>query len=206
VLSGVAVVTVLYLLLNYAFLRTAPMQEFAGKVDVGNFAAIALLGQQGSVVMNALIALALLATVSSYTVLAPRVWKVMGDDYPLFRRASVLAPNGAPRLAFLLQAALAIVMILTSTFDAILIYAGFILNVFNCLAVIGVIILRRKMPDAPRPYKAWGYPFTPLIFAAISLWMIVLVVRERPVESGFVVLTFVLGYVLSRWNVRRSEE
>jgi basic amino acid/polyamine antiporter, APA family len=206
VLSGVAVVTILYLLLNYAFLRTAPIQAFAGKVDVGNFSAIALLGQQGSVVMNALIALALLATVSSYTVLAPRVWKVMGDDYPLFRKASVLAPNGAPRLAFLLQAALAIVMILTSTFDAILIYAGFILNVFNCLAVIGVIILRRKMPDAPRPYKAWGYPVTPLIFAAISLWMIVLVVRERPVESGFVVLTFALGYILSRWNVRRSEQ
>jgi basic amino acid/polyamine antiporter, APA family len=206
VLSGVAIVTGLYLLLNYAFLRTAPIQEFAGKVDVGNFSAIALLGQQGSVVMNALIALALLATVSSYTVLAPRVWKVMGDDYPLFRKASALAPNGAPRLAFLLQAAIAIVMILTSTFEAILVYAGFILNVFNCLAVLGVIILRRKMPDAPRPYKAWGYPVTPIIFALISLWMIVLVVRERPVESGFVVLTFVLAYALSAWNTRSLAE
>lgn len=208
VLSGVAIVTGLYLLLNYSFLRTAPMLEFAGKVDVGNYAATSLLGNVGGLVMNGLIALALLATVSSYTVLAPRVWKVMGDDYPLLKPASLLAPNGAPRRAFLLQAAISILMVLTSTFDAILVYAGFILNVFNCLAVVGVIVLRRKMPLAthPRPYKAWGYPLTPLVFAAISFWMIVLVVRERPVESGFVLLTFALGYALSAWNNKRSQK
>jgi APA family basic amino acid/polyamine antiporter len=207
VLSGVAIVTGLYLLLNYSFLRTAPMLDFSGKVDVGNYAATALLGAKGGVVMNALIALALLTTVSSYTVLAPRVWKVMGDDYPLLKPASLLAPNGAPRRAFVLQAVISIVMVLTSTFDAILVYAGFILNVFNCLAVVGVIVLRKKMPLAstPRPYKAWGYPATPLIFAAISVWMIVLVVRERPVESGFVLATFAVGYALSAWNMRRSK-
>jgi APA family basic amino acid/polyamine antiporter len=205
VLSGVVIVTVLYLLLNYAFLRTAPIQEFTGKVDVGNYAAVALLGDGGGKIMNALIACALLATVSSYTVLAPRVWKVMGDDYPLLRGAAVLAPNGAPQRAFIIQAAIAIVMVLTSTFEAILVYAGFILNVFNLLAVIGVIILRRKMPDAPRPYKAWGYPVTPMVFAVISCWMIVLVVRERPVESAFVVATFAAGYALSAWNTRRSK-
>lgn len=63
-----------------AFQLTLPIQEFSGKVDVGNYAAVALLGEAGGRVMNALIACALLATVSSYTVLAPRVWKVMGDD------------------------------------------------------------------------------------------------------------------------------
>ncbi len=204
VLSGVLLVMALYLLLNYAFLRTAPMQEFAGKIDVGNYAATALFGTKGAMIMNALISCALLATVSSYTILAPRVWRVMGEDYPLFSFAAKLAPNGAPIQAFTLQAAIAIFMVLTSTFETILLYAGFLLNLFNLLAVVGVIVLRIKMPDAPRPYKAWGYPITPVIFAAISLWMTAQVVVQRPTESAMIVCTFALGYALSVWNTRRS--
>ncbi|TAE32710.1 MAG: amino acid permease [Candidatus Kapaibacterium sp.] len=206
VLSGVVLVMALYLLLNYAFLRTAPMQDFVGKIDVGNYAAMALFGTQGAVIMNALISCALLATVSSYTILAPRVWRAMGEDYPLFRFAAKLAPNGAPIQAFALQAAIAIFMVLTSTFETILLYAGFLLNLFNLLAVVGVIVLRIKMPDAPRPYKAWGYPITPLIFAAISLWMTAQVVVQRPTESAMIVCTFALGYALSVWNNRRSPQ
>jgi APA family basic amino acid/polyamine antiporter len=206
VLSGVAIVTVLYLLLNYAFLRTASIQEIAGKIDVGNYAATALLGVSGATVMNALIALALLATVSSYTILAPRVWRVMGEDYPLFQFAAKTAPNGSPVRAFALQASIAIVMVLTSTFETILVYAGFLLTIFNLLAVVGVIILRWKKPDAPRPYKAWGYPATPIVFAIIGCWMTVFVVMQRPKESALVLLTFALGYGLSVWNYRRSQK
>jgi basic amino acid/polyamine antiporter, APA family len=206
VLSGVGIVTVLYLLLNYAFLRTASIQEIAGKIDVGNFSAIALLGASGATVMNALIALALLATVSSYTILAPRVWRVMGEDYPLFRFAAQTASNGSPIRAFAVQAGIAILMVLTSTFETILVYAGFLLTIFNLLAVVGVIILRWKKPDVPRPYKAWGYPATPVIFALIGCWMTVFVVMQRPKESALVVLTFALGYALSVWNYRRSQK
>lgn len=205
VLSGVAIVTVLYLLLNVAFLKTASMQDLAGKIDVGHYSAQAMIGAAGAKVMSALIALALLATVSSYVILGPRVWKVMGEDYELFRFATKTNAQGAPVWAFVAQALIAILLVLTSTFDAILIYAGFILNIFNFLAVVGVIVLRVRRPDLPRPYKVWGYPATPIIFALISLWMTVYVFIERPKESAFVLLTFVVGYILGLWNKRRSQ-
>lgn len=202
VITGVAVVTLLYVILNYAFLKVAPIDTIAGKVDVGYIAAQGIFGAQGAMLMSALIALVLLASVSSYSVLGPRVWHVMGEDYPIFRTIAVKNANDIPVRAFWLQCTIATTIVLTSSFEAILIYTGFLLNVFNMLAVVGVIILRRKYPDLPRPYKVWGYPVTPLIFAGISFWMAASVVMERPKESLAVLATFALGFVL---NIRKSK-
>ena len=203
VITGVVVVTVLYVVLNYAFLKAAPLNALSGKLDVGYIAAQGIFGAQSATVMSALIALVLLASVSSYSVLGPRVWNVMGEDYALFRFAAVKNKHGVAVRAFWLQAAIAVTIVLTSSFEAILIYTGFLLNVFNMLAVVGVIILRRKYPDLPRPYKVWGYPVTPLIFAAISFWMAASVIVERPKESLAVLATFALGFVL---NLRKGKK
>jgi APA family basic amino acid/polyamine antiporter len=203
VITGVIVVTALYVLLNYGFLKSASIQALAGKVDVGYIAAQTLFGARGATLMSALIALALLASVSSYIILGPRVWRVMGVDYPtntVLRFVSSESRFGAGLWAFVAQAMIALVMVVTSTFDAILVYAGFLLNIFNLLAVVGVIILRFKQPALPRPYRVWGYPATPILFAIVSLWMTVYVFIERPVESAFVLLTFVGGYLLSLRN------
>jgi APA family basic amino acid/polyamine antiporter len=77
-------------------------------------------------------------------------------------------------------------------------------KVFNMLAVVGLIILSRKHPDLPRPYKVWGYPVTPIIFAAISFWMAASVVVERPKESLAVLATFGLGFVLNIGRTKRT--
>lgn len=203
VITGVVVVTVLYVVLNYAFLKAASLPVLAGKLDVGYIAAQGIFAERGAVVMSALIALVLLASVSSYSVLGPRVWNVMGEDYALFRFAAVKNKHGVAVHAFWLQAAIAITIVLTSSFEAILIYTGFLLNVFNMLAVVGVIILRRKHPELPRPYKVWGYPVTPIIFAAISFWMAASVVVERPKESLAVLATFAVGFAL---NARKGAQ
>jgi APA family basic amino acid/polyamine antiporter len=194
----------LYVALNYAFLKSSSLQALAGKVDVGYIAAQTLFGAQGATLMSALIALALLASVSSYVILGPRVWRVMGTDYPnnavlqfISSEKYLKKPAISGLRAFAAQAAIAIAMVLTSTFDAILVYAGFLLNIFNLLAVVGVIVLRFKQPSLPRPYKVWGYPATPILFALVSLWMTAYVFIERPVESVFVLLTFIGGYLLS---------
>lgn len=197
VIAGVVVVTVLYVILNFAFLKAASLNALAGKVDVGYIAAQAIFGERGASLMSALIALVLLASVSSYTVLGPRVWNVMGEDYAIFRAVAVKNAKHIPVRAFWLQCAIATVIVLTSSFEAILIYTGFLLNVFNMLAVVGVIILRRKYPDLPRPYRVWGYPVTPLIFAGISFWMAASVVMERPKESLAVLATFAVGFAFS---------
>ena len=204
VITGVFVVTALYVVLNYSFLKVASIQALSGKLDVGYIAAQGMFAERGALVMSALIALVLLASVSSYAVLGPRVWNVMGEDYTLLRFAAVKNKHGVAVRAFWLQAVIAITIVLTSSFEAILIYTGFLLNVFNMLAVVGVIILRRKHPELPRPYKVWGYPVTPLIFATISFWMAASVVVERPKESLAVLATFALGFLLNIGRTKRD--
>jgi APA family basic amino acid/polyamine antiporter len=206
VIIGVLAVTVLYVVLNYAFLNVASLADLSGKVDVGYIAARGIVGEQAAVLMSTLIALALFASVSSYTVLSPRVWRVMGEDYgtnyALLRLAARTNVRGVPTPAFWLQAALALGIALSSTFDAILIYTGILLTAFNMLAVLGVIVLRVRHPELPRPYRAWGYPLTPVVFALVSLWMIGYSVLERPWESLWVALTFVGGYALNARNLK----
>ena len=87
-------------------------------------------------------------------------------------------------------------------------YAGFTLTLFSSLAVSCVIVLRIRRPEMPRPFKAWGYPFTPLLFLGVSLWTMVWAFRGRPLESSLALLTVVAGgvtfYVLSRRSARDS--
>jgi APA family basic amino acid/polyamine antiporter len=196
VITGVLAVTALYALLNYSFLRAAPVSELSGKIDVGYVAAKGILGETGGAYMSALIALALVGSVSSYIVLAPRVWRAMGQDYSLLKFAAGDEESGIPKTVFWIQAAVAVAIVVTSSFEAILTFAGLLLTLYNLLAVVGVIVLRVRRPELPRPYKAWGYPATPILFAAIALWMIFYVAYRRPLISLFGLLTVAAAFAL----------
>lgn len=109
--------------------------------------------------------------------------------------------HGVPVVAILLQTTIVFVLLLTATFEAVLVFLQFLLLVSSFLTVLGVIVLRVRRPDLERPCRAWGYPVTPLLFLSISAFMMVHVVRERPgaVLWGLVVL--VLGamvYLVAR--------
>ena len=79
-----------------------------------------------------------------------------------------------------LQGVAALIMVLTSSFEALLEYIGFTLSLFAALAVAGVFVLRIRRPDLDRPYRAWGYPVTPLVFVGLMGWMIFWSIREEP--------------------------
>ena len=101
----------------------------------------------------------------------------------------------------LLQTALTLLFIFTATFEQVLLYAGFVLNLFTFLTVLGLFVLRRREPDLPRPYHAWGYPLTPLLFLALSAWTLWFIVHDKPTESLYGLLTVLAGlvpYALSR--------
>jgi APA family basic amino acid/polyamine antiporter len=91
------------------------------------------------------------------------------------------------------QAALAVVLIATASFGALLAYVGFTLSIVAGLAVVGVIVLRWREPDLPRPYRTWGYPVTPLLFGGLSAWMVVHAVREKPAASWAGIATLLLA-------------
>lgn len=190
---GTLIVLVLYLLLNFIFLYTTPIEELAGKVEVGYIAANRIFGSAGGQIMSVLISLGLLSSISSMVWAGPRVTQVIGEDFTLFRLLATKNANGVPYYALLIQLAIVLVLIITSSFEVIVTYLSFTLTLSSFLTVLGVFVHRLRYPQVPRPYKTWGYPLTPLIFLFISLWMLIYIFRDRPMESIAGLGTILIG-------------
>jgi APA family basic amino acid/polyamine antiporter len=168
---GTLLVMALYLPVNAAFLRTTPMEEMKNQPQVALIAASHIFGQTGGNLMSLFICLGLVSTVSSMMWIGPRVTMAMGEDLRAFSLLARKNARGIPVNAVVVQAAIAAVLVVTSSFDTVVKYVQFALTLSSTLAVAGVIVLRIRQPDLPRPYRTWGYPVTPIIFLAISAWM-----------------------------------
>ncbi|MCP4899593.1 MAG: amino acid permease [bacterium] len=190
---GTAVVILLYVPVNMAFLNAAPIDAMQGKEEVGYVAAGYIFGKAGGVVMGLLISIGLISAINSMTWAGPRVMQVIGEDMPLFGFLKRKNRNGVPSTAVMAQLVIVQVLILTATFEAIIFYIGFILSLSSFLAVLGVFVLRRRFPELRGSYRTWGYPVTPLIYLGVTSWMLYFVVRERPMESLAGVATLAVG-------------
>lgn len=195
-LFSTLLVTLLYFLLNLVFLLVAPVADLQGKLDVGNVAAINIFGQTGGYIMALLISILLVSTISSMVFVGPRVSQVMGQDMHLLRFLSRKSKRGTPYVAVLFQSVISMAIILTSTFDSIILYVGFTLNLFTFLAVLGVFIHRRKFKDIKRPYKTWGFPVIPLIFLFAGTWSLYYLIITHPKESTMGFLTVLSGSLI----------
>lgn len=193
---GTVSVGILYLLLNFVFLFTSPLTALEGKLEVGFVSANYVFGEAGGKLMATLIALLLISTVSAMIWIGPRVSQTMGEDYGLLKVFSRKNKNGVPIIAIWFQFSVTIILIITATFDQVLVYAGYILNFFSTICVAGVMVLRFREPDLHRPYKVWGYPITPLIFIALNLWILTYIVIDRPLESLIGTLTVFSGLII----------
>jgi APA family basic amino acid/polyamine antiporter len=193
---GTAFVTLLYLLLNGIFLYAAPMAELAGKQEVAHVAATHIFGSAGGRVMSGLICGGLVASVSAMTWIGPRVSFTMGEDWPALRPLARRTGGGIPAVATLFQSTIVAVLLCTATFQTVLTYIQFSLTLCSFLTVLGVYVLRVRRPDLPRPCRAWGYPVTPFIFLAVSLWMLWHILRSSPYESLAGLGTILLGLVV----------
>lgn len=198
VLLGTLLVIVLYVGLNAAFLRTTPMAEMAAaaaqhKPNVAALAGAHIFGTAGGRVMNALICIGLVSTISSMTWIGPRVTVAMGEDFRALRFLATQTRNGIPRVALGLQLLIVNVLLFTATFEQVTNYITPALTFFSFLTVLGVFVLRVKEPALPRPYRTWGYPLTPGIFLAVSAWMMFYIVSDKPRESLAGLLTMLAG-------------
>lgn len=188
--AGTILVTVLYLSLNYAFLRSTPAGKLAGEMNVAQIAAESAFGPAGGRAVAALIALGLISALSAMVWAGPRVAMVLAEDHP--RLLGALAKRnaaGIPARAVIAQGALATALLLSSTFEHVLVYAQFALLACGFLTVAGVFVLRRRQPDLPRPFRVPLYPLTPLLFMAISGFAMVYTFLSRPLEAGCGILT-----------------
>jgi APA family basic amino acid/polyamine antiporter len=175
---GTAVVMALYLGVNAVFLRSTPAAEMVGKQQVALVAGTHLFGEAGAKVMALFICAGLVSTVSSMMWIGPRVTMAMGEDLHALRWLARKSARGIPVAATLTQFAIVNVLLLTATFEKVINYVQFALTLSSALTVAGVIVLRWRQPDLSRPYRTWGYPVTPLIFLAISAWMMWFMLKD----------------------------
>jgi APA family basic amino acid/polyamine antiporter len=195
-LAGVGIVLVLYVALNAVFLYTTPIQAMAGQIQVAMVAGEHIFGPQGAGLAGGVICLGLISSVSAMMWIGPRVTMVMGEDFAMLRLFSYRSRSGSPTAAIVFQLIVSNVLMLTQSFEAVLDFIQFSLTLCSFFAVAGVIMLRVRRPDLPRPYRTWGYPFTPLIFLAVTAFMMYYLVINRPWQSLAGVLVMLVGAIL----------
>jgi APA family basic amino acid/polyamine antiporter len=206
IVLALLIVMALYVALNAAFLYTTPVAELAGQLDVGLIAGRHIFGDAGGRLVAALICIGLVSSVSAMMWVGPRVIMVMGEDVPLLRFFSRTSANGVPVPAMLFQLAAAAALMATRSFEAVLDFIQFSLTFCSLLTVLGVIVLRYRRPDLPRPYRAWGYPVTPLIFLAVTLFVLTHLAIERPLQSFASFCTLLAGLLLYAISVKHARK
>jgi APA family basic amino acid/polyamine antiporter len=167
---GVAVVMSVYVLANLAYLRVLTIPEIAASTHVGADAAERVMGPLGGTLVSLIIMMSIVGTLNGCFLTMPRVYFAQARDGLFFRRFAEIHPRyQTPGFAIAAQAAWSAVLILTGSYETLVAYAMFALWLLYTFMIVGVMVLRRTQPDLPRPYKMWGYPFTPLLFLAIAL-------------------------------------
>jgi APA family basic amino acid/polyamine antiporter len=195
-LCGTLVVLLIYTGLNAVFLATTPAQEMTGQIEVALISGKRIFGEEGGRIVGGIICIGLISAISSMTWIGPRVTMSMGEDHWLLRFLGQKNRQGIPVYSILLQLLIVNVLLLTGSFELVVVYIGFSLLLCSLLTVLGVIVLRQTRPELPRPYRVWAYPLPPLIFAAITLWMMIYLLKSRPVESLSGLATMLVGFML----------
>lgn len=195
-LIGTGLVMVLYVGLNAVFLRTTPAVEMVGHLEVGLIAGKHIFGETGGRLIGGFICCGLVASISAMTWVGPRVAATMGEDLAALRWLAWKNQSGVPATALIFQFLVVSALIITSGFEKVLLYIQFALTLFSALAVVGLIVLRIRQPDLPRPFRVPLYPVTPLVFLAISGWMLWHMVRDKPAESFAGLATIAAGLIL----------
>src|SRR6266516_2080127 len=195
-LVGTSMVIVLYVLVNAIFLATAPAQELKGQLEVALIAGKHIFGANGGRVAGAVICLGLISAISSMTWIGPRVTMSMGEDHWLLRLLGRKNAEGVPANAVLVQLLIVNLLLLARSFVLVVIYIQFALLLCSLLTVIGVVVLRMARPEIARPYRVWLYPIPPIVFAAITVWMMVYLLRSKTTESIAGLATAIAGFLL----------
>jgi APA family basic amino acid/polyamine antiporter len=203
---GTAAVVAVYLLLNVLFLYVMPIGELAMvKGSVLDVVADRLLGPRAGNVIGIISIVSLLASTNAYTFAGPRVYFAMARDGVFFPAAASIHPKyKTPYVSIWAQASFAILLVLTGSLDSLGNYVGFAITLFLGVAVAAVFVLRAREPQAPRPFKVLGYPWTPAIYVIVSALIVVNAFYSAPRVTGVGTLIILAGIPLYLFFTRRA--
>jgi APA family basic amino acid/polyamine antiporter len=210
-IGGTLFVTCLYLALNIFYFYALPVTGLAQPplVPVASKVAVALLGADAARFVTMILCLLITGAVSAMVWAGPRVYYAMAKDGVIPAYFGKLSGTGdIPINAILLQSLWASVLILSGSFERLVIYSGTVLMIFNALAVGAVMVLRRQEPKLPRPYRTPLYPIVPAFFILMAIIIVGNAVYERPVEGVMGIITVLAGaplYLLWRRFTETSQ-
>jgi len=193
-IGGTSVVIVLYLAINLFILRMVPFADLKGVIPVVETAAVHAFGAGMGKVVSLLVGVGLLSCLSAFIMIGPRVYYAMAKDKLFFPFAADVHPrHKVPGKSIIVQGGIAVVMVLIGSFEQLIIYIAFALNIFLWLAVAGVFLARKRKVGEESAVKVWGYPIVPLFFLLSSVVLMVFNYVNRPLESSAAVLTVLFG-------------
>jgi APA family basic amino acid/polyamine antiporter len=193
----------LYVLVNVAYLAVLPVEEMARSLLVASDAMKAILGAPGASIIAAAVIISAFGANNGFVITGARIYYAMAKDRMFFSSfGQVHAHFATPIPSLLGQGLWASVLVLTGTYEQLFTYVVFASWIFYAMSSAGVLILRKRNPDAPRPYRTWGYPVTPIVFIAFALTLVVVSILENPRDS-LVGLALILSGLPAYWYWKR---
>jgi APA family basic amino acid/polyamine antiporter len=203
-IAGTIAVTVLYVLTNAVYFRVLPMEEIATTTRIGEAAGVAIFGAAGGRVIGAAVVVSIFGCLSANILTCARIYQPMAEDGVFFPALARVHPRyRTPGASLIAQGAWSIVLAFSGTYEQLYTYAVFAAFVFHIATAVAVLVLRRTRPEAPRPYRTWGYPWVPIVFAAASIAFVANTLIERPRESFLGLGLLALGLPAYAWWRRR---
>ena len=200
---GMLVILAIYLVANVAYFYALPFGEiltsnsdfFPDALPVGTKAAMTFLGTSGVTILSAAFVFSALGALNGSIMTGARVPYAMAKDGLFFKQlASVNQSTLVPMVSIIVQGVVSMLLAVSGTFDQLTNYVIFSAWIFYAMVTGVVFVLRKRMPDAPRSYKALGYPFVPFIFIVLAVLLLINTIMESPTES-FIGLSFILAGV-----------
>ncbi len=205
-LLGTLSITLIYLLVNVVYILALPVDKMRGVARVGELASSQLFGPTATSIFTAAIAASIFGCLSANILFGPRVYMAMADDKLFFRAMSYVHPRyRVPSKALIGQAIWSCLLCLTGTYQDLYEFVVFALVIFFGATGLAVIVLRRKHPHLPRPYRTWGYPVVPILFALINLLIFINTVVSEPQKSLLGLLMLGLGIPAYLYWRRKSK-
>ena len=191
---GLMTVIAIYVVVNIAYLRVLPVTVIAATDRAGALLAERTLGRAGGTVLSLTILLSIAGAINGFIITAPRLCFAMARDGLMFRKFAAIHPRHQTlSFGIAAQAIWTAMLVLTGTFETLVPYAMIAAWFFYGLAVAGVVILRSKYPERARPYRMWGYPVTPWLFAAVAAWFVINTWITQPGPSTVAFLIVLSG-------------
>lgn len=209
IVIGIFIIIALYLLVNTTYLSLLSIPSLEEIKSSGKIAAIEAVrsfwGSNGALFISVLIMITTLGCCNATILASSRPYFAMASEGLFFKSVAKLNSRQAPVNSLLYQCVWAIILVLSGSFDQLTDMIIFAVFIYYGATTLGVFILRKKMPDAPRPYKVWGYPVVPAIVVVFCAVLIVNTIFSRPREAGIGAILMLTGVPMYWWFKRKKD-